>query len=59
MFALITTSGLYYNGKAGSAWVCANKAEAFGMGEGEAARKRDLFNSRTVLHGLTFNVVAL
>lgn len=59
MFALITTSGLYYNGKAGSAWVSGDKSEAFGMGEGEAARKRDLFNSRAVLHGLIFEVVAL
>lgn len=58
MFVLRTTSGLFYNGKAGPAWVSDDKSEAFAMGEGEAARKCELFNSRTILHGLTFEVVA-
>ena len=58
MFSLRTTSGLFYNGRAGSAWV-GQKADAFAMGEGEAARKCALFNSRTSLHGLVFEVVAL
>lgn len=58
MFVLRASNGNFYNGRAGSAWLSADKAEAFAMGEGEASRKCDLFNSRTVLHGLTFEVVA-
>lgn len=59
MFVLRTTTGLFYNGKAGAAWVSGDKSEAFAMGEGEAARKRDLYNSRSILHGLVFEVVSL
>lgn len=58
MFVLRTTSGLFYNGKAGPAWVSADKAEAFTYSEAEATRKAAMFNRGTVLHGLTFEVVA-
>lgn len=43
-----------YTGKAGDAWVSAHASEAFAMGEGEASRKAELFNGRSVLTGLTF-----
>lgn len=59
MFVLRASNGKFYNGRAGDAWLSDAKSEAFTMGAGEAAHKAALFNSRTVLHGLTFEVVAL
>lgn len=48
---------VFYTGRAGPAWVSADRAEAFALGAGEAAHKAELFNRRTVLTGLTFTVV--
>lgn len=58
MFVLSTTAG-FYTGRAGPAWVDANRAEAFTFAtRGEAQRKAALFNGRSALHGLTFSVEA-
>lgn len=56
-FVLKASDGRFYTGRAGEVWVGA-RAEAFVMGEGEAARKAELFNRRSVLTGLTFEVEA-
>lgn len=56
MFILRTDCGKVYTGRAGEGWVSANDAEAFRMGRGEAERKAAMFNERTMLHRLTFNV---
>jgi hypothetical protein len=58
-FVLVASKGSqehFYSGRAGEAWVSPIASEAFRMGEGEAARKAELFNGRSVLHGLTFQV---
>ena len=46
----------YYTGRAGEAWVSADRSQAFSLGAGEAQRKAALFNSRAILTGLTFEV---
>ena len=56
MFVL-AANGKFYNGKAGDAWLSADKREAFAYGTREGAqRKADIFNRATCLHGLTFTV---
>jgi hypothetical protein len=49
----------YYNGRAGNAWLTTNKSEAFTYSAEGAARKAEMFNRATVLHGLTFKVLTL
>lgn len=56
MFVLTTNSGFFYNGKAGSAWLSSNKAEAFTYSKEGAERKAAMFNRATCLHGQTFKV---
>lgn len=56
MFVLQASNGKFYTGRAGEGWV-GERAEAFSMGEGEAARKAELFNGRSALTGLTFQAV--
>lgn len=56
MFVLRASNGKFYTGRAGEAWV-GERAEAFAMGEGEAARKAEQFNGRARLTGLTFEAV--
>lgn len=58
-FVLLSSAG-FYTGRAGQAWVAADKAEAFAFtSRVEAERKATLFNGRTILHGLTFTVEAV
>jgi len=47
---------VFYTGRAGEGWVSSDRTEAFSLGAGEAEHKADLFNKRTALTGLTFNV---
>lgn len=56
MFVLRASNGHFYNGKAGAAWLSADKVEAFTYSEAEASRKAAMFNRGSVLHGLTFEV---
>lgn len=49
----------YYTGKAGAAWVSPNRADAFEYGRELAWSRRDLFNGRIELTGLSFVVVPL
>lgn len=54
---LRTTSGMFYTGRAGDAWVSGDRSEAFVYaGRGEAGRKADGFNRMSRLHGHTFSV---
>lgn len=56
-FIIATDAGTFYNGKAGPAWVSANRLEAFTYASrAEAERSAALFNRMTPLHGLTFSV---
>lgn len=45
----------YYTGRAGQAWVGTD--QVFKFGEAEAKRVAALYNSRSRLHGLTFEAV--
>lgn len=55
----LSANSLVYTGRAGQAWVSANKAEAFSYASREEAeRKAALFNRASALHGLTFSVEA-
>lgn len=56
MFAVITTTGLVYNGKAGEGWLSANKSEAFTYGKEGAEYKAAQFNKFSAIHGHTFKV---
>ncbi len=56
MFVLTTNSGSFYNGKAGSAWLSSNKADAFTYSKEGAERKAAQFNKFSSLHGQTFKV---
>jgi hypothetical protein len=59
MFVVAASSRKFYTGRAGEAWLSANKAEAFAYAsKEEAARKAALFNGATLLHGETFAVEA-
>lgn len=58
MFVLTTNSGSFYNGKAGSAWLSSDKAEAFTYGKEAAEYKAAQFNKFSSLHGQTFKVDA-
>lgn len=58
MFVLKTQTGKFYTGRAGEGWV-GEKAEAFAYaGYGEACAKQELFNKRSVLTGLQFQIEA-
>ena len=59
MFVLTTNSGSFYNGKAGSAWLSSDKAEAFTYGKEAAEYKAAQFNKFSSLHGQTFKVEEL
>jgi hypothetical protein len=54
---MVRGSRRFYTGKAGEDWVSEGHSESFSMSRAEAERKAALFNSRTVLTGLTFVVV--
>lgn len=58
MFVVVTTTGLFYSGKAGPSWLSPVKAEAFTYSAQEAARKCNSFNGMTPIHKLTFVVEA-
>lgn len=47
---------VFYTGGAGSRWVSSEYPDAWKMSRSEAERKATLFNGRTVLTGLTFEV---
>lgn len=49
---------VYYSGRAGPAWVDPCRLEAFIMSEEYAAHKAALFNRRSALHGLKFEMEA-
>jgi len=59
MFVVKTTEGQFYNGRAGSAWLSADKAEAFTYSLEGAQRKAAMFNQATCLHGHKFEVEAV
>ena len=48
----------FYTGRADAAWISPAQAEAFSLGEGDAARKAALFNRMSTVHGLRFDVTA-
>ena len=52
-----TGEDLFYTGRAGAAWVSADRREAFPFELAEGAERRaERFNAFTALHSLTFDV---
>lgn len=59
MFILRASNGNFYTGRAGDNWLSPSKTDAFTYSERPNAEwKQQTFNRATVLHGLTFTVVA-
>ena len=50
---------VYYTGRAGEGWVSSDVREAFGFTSVLGEARRDLFNGRSAMHGLTFELVPL
>ncbi len=50
---------VYYTGRTGDGWVSSDIREAFGFTSSLGEARRDQFNSRSVLHGLTFALIPL
>ena len=56
LFANLNGQKLYWTGRAGEAWVSADRSEAFAVSWDEAHRKAELFNQASSLHSMTFEV---
>ena len=57
MHVLQTQTGLFYTGKAGEGWVSPERADAFGYSAfTEACRVQEVFNKRSALTGLLFQI---
>ncbi len=56
LFANLNGQKLFWTGRAGEAWVSADRAEAFAVSWDEAHRKAELFNQASSLHSMTFEV---